>query len=161
MTYCAVNHDVLLKKLENKYGKSGLELDWFTSYMQERKQFCKANSISSGINDLSCGVPQGSFLGLFLFLIYMSDLQFCLSKGRVTTYNDNTMISNYLKCISKLQDELNQDLEHLWNRLHGNELCLSAVETQSSIIGSKPNTQRFKGRLKPSLGLKQVIKRST
>ena len=36
----SVNHDILLKKLE-KYGIRGLELDWFTSYLQERIQFCK------------------------------------------------------------------------------------------------------------------------
>ena len=29
-----VNHDILLKKQE-KYGISGLELDWFTFYLQE------------------------------------------------------------------------------------------------------------------------------
>ena len=62
------NHDILLKKPE-KYGISGLELDWFTSYLQERKQFCKVNSISSCITDISCGVPQGSCLGPLLFLI--------------------------------------------------------------------------------------------
>ena len=36
----------LHSKLE-RYGISGLELDWFTSYLQKRKQFCKANSTSS------------------------------------------------------------------------------------------------------------------
>ena len=40
-----LNHDILLKKLD-KYGISGPELDWFTSYLQERKQFCKVNSTS-------------------------------------------------------------------------------------------------------------------
>ena len=47
-----VNHDVLLKKLE-KYGIRGLELEWFTSYLQGRKQFCKVNSTSSSINAVS------------------------------------------------------------------------------------------------------------
>ena len=54
-----VNHNILLKKL-GKYGISRLELEWFTSYLQERKQFCKVNSASSSINAISCGVLQGS-----------------------------------------------------------------------------------------------------
>ena len=44
-----VNHDILLKLLE-KYGISGLKLDWFTSYLQEKKHFCKVNSTYSSID---------------------------------------------------------------------------------------------------------------
>ena len=112
-----VNHDILLKKLE-KYGISGLELDWFTSYLQERKQFCKVNSTSSNISDISCGVSQGSCLGPLLFLIYINDLPFCLQKGKVTMYADDTAISHSSKCLSELQDELNGDLVNLQYWLH-------------------------------------------
>ena len=67
----SVNHDILPKKLE-KYGISGLELDWFTSYLHERKQFCKVNFTSS--SNISCDIPQGSCLGPLLFLVYINDL---------------------------------------------------------------------------------------
>ena len=109
MAFDTVNHDILLKQLE-KYGISGLELDRFTSYLQERKQFCKDNSTSSRINDISCGVPQESCLGLLLFLIYINDLPFCLNKGKVTMYADDTAISHSSKCLSELQDYLSHDL---------------------------------------------------
>ena len=80
-----VNHDILLRKLE-KYGISGLEFDWFTACLQERRQFCKVNSTFSSINDISFGVPQGSCLGQLLFLIYIDDLPFCLHEGKVMYY---------------------------------------------------------------------------
>ena len=99
-----VNHDILLKQLE-KYGIGGLELDRFTSYLQEKKQFCKVNSTSSRTNDISCGVPQESCLSPLLFLIYINDLSFCLKKGKVTMYADDTVISHSSKYLSKLQDE--------------------------------------------------------
>ena len=137
-----VNHDILLKKLE-KYGISGLELDWFTSYLHERKQFCKVNSTSSSINAIGCGVPQSSSLGPLLFLAYINDLPFCLNKGKVTMYADDTAISHSSRCLSKLQDDLNQDLVNLQNWLHGNKLSLNVVKTQSLIIGSRPNIQKI------------------
>ena len=137
-----VNHGILLKKLE-KYGISGLELDWFTSYLHERKQFCKVNSTSSSINAIGCGVPQGSCLGPLLFLVYINDLPFCLNKGKVTMYADDTAISHSSRCLSKLQDDLNQDLVNLQNWLHGNKLSLNVVKTQSLIIGSRPNIQKI------------------
>ena len=121
-----VNHDILLKQLE-KYGIRGLELDWFTSYLQERKQFCKVNSTSSRINNISSGVPQESCLGLLLFLIYINDLPFCLNKGKVTMYADDTAISHSSKCLSELQDDLSQDLVNLQNWQHGNKLSLNIV----------------------------------
>ena len=142
MAFDNVNHDILLKKLE-KYGISGLELDWFTSYLQERKQFCKVNSTSSSIHAISCGVPLGSCLGPRLFLVYVNDLPFCLNKGKVTMYADDTAISHSSRCLSKLQDDLNQDLVNLQNWLHGNKLSLNVVKTQSLIIGSRPNIQKI------------------
>ena len=37
-------------------------------------------------------------------------------------YAGDTVISDFSKCLSKLQDELNQDLVNLQNWLHGNKL---------------------------------------
>ena len=57
----SVNHEILLKKLE-KYGVIGSENAWFASYLCNRRQFCRVNGVSSGLDDIKCGVPQGSCL---------------------------------------------------------------------------------------------------
>ena len=66
--FATVDHEILLKKLE-KYGFIGLENTWFVSYLCSRIRFCRVNGVLSGLDDISCGVPQGSCPGPLLFLI--------------------------------------------------------------------------------------------
>ena len=133
-----VDHKILLKKLK-MYGVTGLEHDWFTSYLDNRKQFCRVDGTSSGVRGINCGVPQGSCLGPLLFLIYINDLPFSLQKCHVSMYADDTAISLSSKSIDDLQNDLNLDLLNLQDWLHANKLSLNVVKTQSLIIGSGPS----------------------
>ena len=61
-----VDHEILQKKLK-MYGVTGLEHDWFTSYLDNRKKFCSVDGASSDVRGINCGVSQGSCLGPLLF----------------------------------------------------------------------------------------------
>ena len=61
-----VNHEILLMKLEH-YGIRNNMLDWFRSYLKDRKQYVPFNEQSSELLNNNCGVPQGSVLGPLLF----------------------------------------------------------------------------------------------
>ena len=137
-----VDHEILLKKLK-MYGVTSLEHDWFTSHLDNRKQFCGVDGTSSDVKGINCGAPQGSCLGPLLFLIYINDLPSSLQKSHVSMYADDTVISLSSKSIDDLQNDLNLDLLKLQDWLHANKLSLNVVKTQSLIIGSGPNIRKI------------------
>ena len=62
-----VDHDILIEKLHH-YGVGGILKDWFTSYLQYRKQYVTLNDHKSTIKRIQTGVSQGSVLGPLSFL---------------------------------------------------------------------------------------------
>ena len=141
-----VDHDILLKKMQ-KYGVSGIGLTWFKSYLQDRRQLCKVNGVSSRIEEIHCGVPQGSCLGPLLFIVYTNDLPFCLEGCQVTMYADDTSISFAAKSVNDLNMTLNRELDSLRKWLQGNKLSLNVLKTQAMVIGSRPNLKKISTKL--------------
>ena len=68
-----VDHSILINKL-HYYGIRGIALDWFKSYLSDRKQFVTYNGTNSEMKCVTCGVPQGSILGPLLFTLYVNDM---------------------------------------------------------------------------------------
>ena len=69
-----VNHKFLLKRFSH-YGIKNKNLDWFTCNLSKRKQFiCYNVNNKSNLLHIVRGVPQGSILRSFLFLLYINDL---------------------------------------------------------------------------------------
>ena len=68
-----IDHTILLYKLEH-YGFRGIVLEWFKNYLSNRKQYVSYNSCKSQLEDIVCGVPQGSILGPLLFILYINDI---------------------------------------------------------------------------------------
>ena len=104
-----VDHKILLLKLEH-YGIRGCALDWFRSYLSERKQHVSVNGNMSNIVSYTCGVPQGSVLGPLLFLIFINDLPNVSKKLKFCLFADDTNIYYESKNVSDLSRILNKEL---------------------------------------------------
>ena len=58
-----VDHDILLRRLDNSFGVRDTALNCFSSYLKERKMQVVINEVMSEIMQLNSSVPQGSIIG--------------------------------------------------------------------------------------------------
>ena len=84
-----VFHQILLKKLIY-YGVNGNNIRWFKSYLANRKQFLSVNNKNENFANITCEVPQGSILGLLLFVIYVNDLRSTSNILEAIMFDDDT-----------------------------------------------------------------------
>ena len=116
------------------YGFRGVLLDWFRSYLTNRKQYVFYNGVSSDLKSITCGVPQGSVLGPLLFLLYINDLPNISRILNFFLFADDTNIYYESDNLPDLEKVLNKELTklHLW--LIVNRLSLNVGKTNFLIF---------------------------
>ena len=124
-----VHHDILCDKL-NAYGLRGKVNDLFKSYLANRKQFVSLNGFESSIEDITCGVPQGSTLGPLLFLLYINDFRLCLTDASSGHFADDTFIIYNSKKLKTIETVINFELKQVIKWLRLNKLSLNAGKTE-------------------------------
>ena len=127
-----VNHQLLLSKLDH-YGIRGLVGSWFSSYLNNRKQFVSLGSICSETLPISCGVPQGSVLGPILFLLYINDMSNSSTLLSFHLFADDSNLFYSNKSLLTLEATINNELLNVYSWLCANKLSLN-IEKSNFII---------------------------
>ena len=137
-----IKHEVLLSKLE-RYGIRGVALNWFKSYLSDRKIRVKCTVESTGKTEYSkeypitFGAPQGSCLGPLIFLIFNNDLHRVIRHSQVILFADDTTLYITNHNISQIKKCLKQDLRLLQDWFHANKLTLNLSKTQCLLFKAR------------------------
>lgn len=126
-----VDHEILLGKLEH-YGVKGNALNLVRSYLNNRQHLTEAGGSQSSSKVCQYGVPQGSILGPFLFLIYVNDMPSCIGdNGTVTMFADDTSIIFKHSDLAELINIVNMAMKKLNDWFVSNNLLLNVTKTKA------------------------------
>lgn len=139
-----VNHDILLEKMFH-YGFRGKIHEWFKSYLSNRKQFVKVNNTISEHRGINTGVPQGSVLGPLLFILYVNDIENCISeKCQIMLFADDTNVLLFGKDMIALKYQSEAVMTKLYKWLCSNKLTLNVTKTNFCIFDDRKSNAHCK-----------------
>ena len=133
-----VNHEILYEKM-GLYGFKEDTINWFKSYLTERKQCVTINGSLSKTLTVSIGVPQGSILGPLLYTIYTNELPDLISNevdinGTMCCYADDSTFTYKHRDHSILSEKLKENYEKVSNFMIDNQLKLNDDKTHLIVI---------------------------
>ena len=139
-----INHKRLMEKLANS-GIGGNLLNWFRSYLTDRRQRVTVLGVTSKQLPVYSGVPQGSILGPALFLLYVNDLLEAPTSSRAVMFADDTKLFSTIKSdydVTALQNDLGT-LEY-WSTVSGLSFNQSKCKHQTLTRKKVPVTSSYK-----------------
>ena len=144
-----MSHRILLERMSELYGIQGKVLDWFHSYVSQRKQVVMIDGESSEEYILSNGVPQGSVLGPKLFSMYTRPLGDLIADHgfHYHLYADDAQV--YMSCSANVTScDLNLNIKGLMQAVSEwmvkSQLKLNSIKTDIIAFSSKQNYESVK-----------------
>ncbi|GBP14679.1 Probable RNA-directed DNA polymerase from transposon BS [Eumeta japonica] len=139
-----VHHETLIGKLRH-YGVTGRALDLLKSYLSNRVQRVDVNGKKSSGSIVHMGVPQGSILGPFLFLVYINDLPSLVKDAHeIVLFADDTSLLFKVKRQQPTYDDVNNAISKVEKWFTANNLLLNEMKTKC-IRFSLPNVRHGSG----------------
>ena len=125
-----LDHNILLLK---KYGfRAKILSKTLSNYLANRQQYVEHDGIRSSTKTLNTGVPQGSVIGPFLFLIYINDLPSVCKNSKISLFADDTTVYNLGRYSEK---EITEDIQKMRSWFDMNKLTLIVEKCESISFG--------------------------
>ena len=146
-TFNTVEHDILMKRLEESLGVAGPALQWCKSYFADRSQSVHVLGVPSVPFPLTSTMPQGSVIGPFGFPMYSAPIGeiCCMPAICYHFYADDSQL--YLAF--KLRDETRHHLEayicDIRSWMRKSHLKLNDAKTEFVIIGYHTELHHLSG----------------
>lgn len=137
-----ISHQVLLCKLDNEFGFHPTLVQFFTSYLQGRKQRVVIGGYTSDSYTATSGIPQGSNLGPLLFLLFVNDLPNKIKESKILLFADDLKLYSVVKNVAdceKLQRDINEVLQ--WSEI--NNLKFNITKCYSVSYSRKKNPLHY------------------
>lgn len=131
-----VNHDLLIQKL-SIYGIGNSALQWFTSYLTDRKQMVSIGRSVSDVLPVLSGVPQGSSLGPLLFILFINDISFINKDCSTHIYVDDTTLMATAPAINKVNTYLQNGADNLNLWASQNKMVIHPDKTKVLLLGTQ------------------------
>ena len=119
-----------------KLGVVGRELDWFKSYLKNRKQRVDINGVISDEKIINISVLQGTTLGPILFLCYINDIHKATQLSLYLFADDTTGLAEH-KDLNSLIAFVNTELQKISNWLDSNKMAINISKTKYIIFRTK------------------------
>ena len=130
-------HSGLIHKLKAA-GVTGNLLQWFTSYLENRKQRVVLSGVKSIWNYIKAGVLQGSILGPLLFLLYINDIVTEI-RSNIRLFADDTSLYIIVDNPDAAAEILNTDLNKISKWAKSWLVKFNPNKNESLIISRKIN----------------------
>ena len=143
-----VDHKILLSKLHH-YGVRGIINRWFSSYLPGRQQITQIGATNTSKKEtILSGVPQGSVLGLLLFLIYINGTPNSADQLKFYLFSDDTHMLYADRNLKLLQNTVNAELSDVYDWLVANKLSLNIKKINFVIFGPSQKKLNYEVNLK-------------
>jgi len=123
-----IGHDKILQSLYD-IGVRGIYLQWFKSYLQNRKFRVKVGDTYSEVKDNNQGVPQRSQIGPILFLIHMNEIFGRIIECHIVAYDDDLLLIIGHKDLHVPQEKMQLDFNTLMKWARNKGLVINAQKT--------------------------------
>lgn len=137
-----VKHEVLITKLEN-HGIRGYPLEWLQSFLRGRQQYVqisrseeagsvnRTTPVTSSLKPVNHGVPTGSILGPFLYILYVNGL----IDENMTVYCDDTTVICTAPKAEDLSAVCSSSLSNLGHEFLRHNLLINTKKSNLMVFG--------------------------